>query len=49
VWDIWSLRLRALVSPARGDEAVYRDLVSRYRTMAESLAFERHIAMAEAM
>jgi len=49
VWDIWSLRLRALVSPARGDEAVYRDLVSRHRTMAESLGFERHIAMAEAM
>lgn len=47
--DIWSLRLRALVSRARGEEAVYRDLVSRYRTMAESLGFERHIAMAEAM
>jgi hypothetical protein len=49
VCGIWLLRLRALLCRARGDEAVYRDLVSRYRTMAESLGFERHIAMAGAM
>jgi hypothetical protein len=49
VRDIWVLRLRALVARARGDDAAYRDLVNRYRAMAESLAFEGHIAMAEAM
>jgi hypothetical protein len=49
VCGIWLLRLRALLCRARGDESVYRDLVSRYRTMAESLGFERHIAMAGAM
>jgi class 3 adenylate cyclase len=47
--DIWLLRLRALLSRARGDESAYRDLVSRYRAMAESLGFEGHIAWAEAM
>jgi hypothetical protein len=43
------LRLRALLSRARGDNVAYRDLVSRYRAMAESLGFEGHIAWAEAM
>jgi hypothetical protein len=47
--DIWLLRLRALLSKVRGDEAAHRDLASRYRAMAESLGFEGHIAMAEAM
>ena len=47
--DIWLLRLRALLSRARGDDVAYRDLVSRYRDMAESLGFEGHIAWAEAM
>jgi class 3 adenylate cyclase len=47
--DIWLLRLRALLARARGDEAAYRDLADRYRAMAESLGFEGHIAMAEAM
>ena len=47
--DIWLLRLRALLARARGDDAAYRDLVSRYRAMAESLGFEGHIAWAEAM
>jgi len=46
--DIWLLRLRALLSRARGDHVAYRDLVGRYRAMAESLGFEGHIAMAEA-
>jgi hypothetical protein len=49
VCDIWLLRLRALLCRARGDDVAYQDLVNRYRTMAESLGFERHIAMAEAM
>jgi class 3 adenylate cyclase len=47
--DIWLLRLRALLSLARGDHVAYRDLVGRYRAMAESLGFEGHIAWAEAM
>jgi ATP/maltotriose-dependent transcriptional regulator MalT len=49
VRDITLLRLRALLARARGDDAAYRDLVTRYRAMAESLGFEGHIAMAEAM
>ena len=47
--DIWLLRLRALLSRARGDHVAYRDLVRRYREMAVSLGFEGHIAWAEAM
>jgi ATP/maltotriose-dependent transcriptional regulator MalT len=47
--QITLLRLRALLARARGDNVAYRDLVSRYRAMAESLGFEGHIAMAEAM
>jgi hypothetical protein len=47
--EITLLRLRALLARARGDDLAYRDLVSRYRAMAESLGFEGHIAMAEAM
>ena len=47
--DIWLLRLRALLARARGDDVAYRDLVRRYREMAESLGFEGHIAWAEAM
>jgi hypothetical protein len=47
--DIWLLRLRALLSRARGANGDYRDLVGRYRAMAQSLGFEGHIAWAEAM
>ena len=47
--DIWLLRMRALLARARGDDVAYRDLVSRYRAMAESLGFEGHIDWAEAM
>ena len=43
------LRLRALLTRARGDDAAYRELVGRYRAMAQSLGFEGHIATAEAM
>jgi hypothetical protein len=43
------LRLRALLARARGDDHAYRDLVGRYRAMAQSLGFEGHIAWAEAM
>jgi hypothetical protein len=47
--DIWLLRLRALLARARGDTVTYRDLVNRYRAMANSLGFEGHIAWAEAL
>ena len=47
--EITLLRLRALLARARGDDVAYRDLLSRYRAMAESLGFEGHIAWAEAM
>ena len=46
---IWLLRLRALLAGARGDDAAYRDLATRYRATAESLGFEGHIDWAEAM
>ena len=49
VRDITLLRLRALLSRARGDDVAYRDVLSRSRAMAESLGFEGHIAWAEAM
>jgi len=47
--EITLLRLRTLLARARGDDVAYRDLVSRYRDMAQSLGFEGHIAWAEAM
>jgi class 3 adenylate cyclase len=49
VREITLLRLRALLCRARGDDVAYRDWVSRYRAMAESLGFEGHIAWAEEM
>jgi tetratricopeptide (TPR) repeat protein len=47
--EITLLRLTALLARTGGDDIAYRDLVSRYRAMAESLGFEGHIAWAEAM
>ena len=47
--DIWLLRLRGLLARARGDHAAYKDFVGRYRAMAESLGYEGHIDLAEAM
>jgi class 3 adenylate cyclase len=47
--EIMLLLLRTLLTHARGDDIAYRDLVSRYRAMAESLGYEGHIAWAEAM
>jgi hypothetical protein len=47
--EITLLRLRALLTRARGDDVAYRDLVNRYHAMAESLGFEGHIAWAKAM
>jgi hypothetical protein len=46
--EITLLRLRALLSRARGDDVAYGDWVSRYRAMAKSLGFDGHIAWAEA-
>jgi adenylate cyclase len=47
--EIWLLRVRALLARAQGHDADYRQYVERYRATAESLGFEGHIAMAEAM
>jgi hypothetical protein len=47
--DITQLRLRALLARTRGDEVAHQDLVGRYRTIAESLGFEGHMALAETM
>ena len=47
--EIWLLRLRALLARADGDEGSYRDYRDRYRDMANSLGFEGHMALAEAM
>jgi hypothetical protein len=47
--EITLLRLRALLSGARGDDVAYRDLVGRYRAMAQSLGFEGHIAWAKSL
>ena len=43
------LRLRALLARAHGDEPTYEEFRDRYRSMAESLGFEGHIAIAHAM
>ena len=47
--DVWLLRMRALLAQSRGNDVAYRDLVGRYRAMAESLGFEGHIAWATEM
>ena len=44
--EITLLRLRALLSRARGDDVAYQDLANRYHAMAESLGFEGHTAWA---
>jgi hypothetical protein len=49
VREITLLRLRALLSRARGDETAYRDYRDRYRDMATSLGFEGHMQWSEAM
>jgi hypothetical protein len=47
--DILLLRLRALMARARGDTAAYADLRDRYLETAETLGFEGHIDVANAM
>ena len=39
----------ARIAPPHGDEVGYCDYRDRYRAMATSLGFERHMAMADAM
>jgi hypothetical protein len=45
--EVWSLRLRAQLVRARGDEVAYRELRDRHRAMARSLGFEGHMQWAE--
>jgi adenylate cyclase len=49
VYELSLLRLRALLARVRGDEACYRDFADRYRSMATSVRFQGHMALAEAM
>ncbi len=49
LYDIWLLRMRALLAQAIGEDAAYRELRDRYRKMATELGFEGHMAWAEAM
>lgn len=43
------LRLHALLARAQGEAALYRKIANRYHLRAKSLAFEGHLAAAEAM
>jgi adenylate cyclase len=49
LYQIWLLRMRALLAQANDDRAAYIDWRDRYRKMAHDLGFEGHIAWAEAM
>ncbi len=49
LFEIWLLRLRALLAKADGDEATYRDQRDRYRKMANDLGFEGHMVWAAEM
>ncbi|SON59633.1 Adenylate cyclase 2 [Mycobacterium simulans] len=47
--EIWLLQMQTLLARARADEMAYRQYRDRYRTMANSLGFEGHIAWASEM
>ena len=49
LYEIWLLRLRALLAQAEGDKVTYRDYRDRYRTMANDLGFEGHMKWAGEM
>jgi adenylate cyclase len=49
LYDIWTLRMRALLAQAKGEDARYRDYRDRYRKIATELGFEGHMAWAAAM
>ncbi|MDQ2637331.1 MAG: cyclase, partial [Actinomycetota bacterium] len=48
-YELPLMRLRALMAQARGDDATYRDLRERYRSRAEEVGMEGHVAIARAM
>jgi adenylate cyclase len=47
--ELPSLRMRALLARAQGDEAGYHHLADRYRGRATSLGYQGHMATADAM
>lgn len=49
LYEIWLVRLRALLAQAEGDEATYREQRDRYRQMADELGFEGHMKWATEM
>ena len=49
LYDIWTLKMRALLARAKGEDTMYTDYRDRYRKMAAELGFEGHMAWAEAM
>ena len=49
MYDIWLLRLHALLARARGDAGAYAGFRDRYRDMAKSFGFKGHIAWAQAL
>ena len=49
MYEIWLLRLRALLAQAEGDQSTYRDYRDRYRKTAADSDFEGHIAWAAEM
>jgi adenylate cyclase len=49
LFELPMLRMRALLARARGDEVGYRGFAERYRTMANDLSFEGHMAIAAQM
>ena len=49
LFELPLLRLRALLARAHGGAATYAQFRDRYRDMAKTVGFERHIALAEAM
>ena len=49
LYEIWLLRLRALLALAEGNGVTYRDQRDRYRKMAAALGFDGHLAWAAEM
>jgi hypothetical protein len=49
MYDIWLLRLRALLARVRGDAGAYAHFRDRYRDMAKSFGFEEHVTWVETM
>ncbi len=47
--DMWLLRLRAMLSGARGDAEAYEHFGDRYRDLAKAYEFDGHIGWAEAL